>query len=107
MTCGGWDEVWTLPASRPRHTVAAGDVVEDALHDDDSDVNVAGDVGEELVDETVDRVEGIAGEDAGDGRGGIGVNAGKVKIGELGTDGGVQQGGGVGDGFAAARALAG
>src|SRR6266853_6489407 len=61
---------------RPRDAVAAGDVIEDSLHDDDSDVNVAGVVGEKLVDETVDGIEGVAGEDAGDGGGGIRVNAG-------------------------------
>src|SRR5260370_3230603 len=81
---------------RPRDVVAAGDVIEDALDDDDSDVNAAGDVGEELVDEIVDGVEGVAGEDAGNGGGAIGVNAGNVKVGKLGADGVVQQGGVVG-----------
>ena len=89
---------------RPRDVVAAGDVIEDALHDDDSDVNAAGDVGEELVDEIVDGVEGVAGEDSGDGGGAIGMNAGNVKIGEFGTDGVVQQGGVIGHGFATVTA---
>ncbi len=56
---------FALDCLRPRDAVAAGDVVEDALHEDDADVNVAGDVGEELVEEIVDGVEGVAGEDAG------------------------------------------
>src|SRR6266478_2455886 len=81
---------------RTRDVVASGDVIEDELHDDDSDVNAAVDFGEKLVDEIVDGIEGVAGEDAGDGGGGIGMNAGNVKVGKLGADGVVQQGGVVG-----------
>ena len=84
--------------------VAAGDVIEDALHEDDADVDAAGDVGEELVDEVVDGVEGVAGEDAGDGGGSVGMNAGDVEVGELGADGVGKQGGVVGHRFAAVAA---
>ncbi len=51
----------------PSCGVAGGDVVEDALHEDDTDVDAAGDIGQELVHEIVDGVEGVAGEDAFDG----------------------------------------
>jgi hypothetical protein len=51
----------------PAGAVGAGDVVKDALHEDDADVNAAGDIGQELAEEIVDGVEGIAGEDTGDG----------------------------------------
>ena len=52
------------PGLRPAGAVGAGNVVEDALHEDDSDVNAAGDVGKKLVEEIVDRVEPVAGQDA-------------------------------------------
>src|SRR3981081_3273329 len=101
MMRGGWYEVLPGRRLRPRNVVAAGDVIEDALNDDDSDVNVAGDVGEKLIDEAVDGIEGVTGEDAGEGGGGVGVDAGDVEIGEFGPNGIVQQGGVVGHGFAA------
>jgi hypothetical protein len=44
-----------------------GDVVKDALDDDDADVDAAGDIGEELAEEVVDGVEGVAGQDASRG----------------------------------------
>ena len=47
--------------------VDAGNVIEDALHEDDSDVDAAGNVVQELVEEIVGGVQGIASKDAGDG----------------------------------------
>ena len=62
----------SLAGRFPRRQLLAGDVVEDPLHEDDADVNAAGDVGQELGEEIVDGVEGIAGEDAVGGRGAVG-----------------------------------
>src|ERR1700754_224112 len=84
---------WPGPRLRPWNVVAAGDVIEDALHDDDSDMNVAGNVGQELVDEIVDGVEGVAGEDTGDGRGAVRRDTRNIEVGEFGADRVVQQGG--------------
>src|SRR5580698_2621876 len=64
----------------------------------------AGDVGQELVEEIVDRVEAIANKDTA-GRGGpVGVNAGDVEVIELGADGILQQRGVVGHRLAAVTA---
>ena len=63
----GWGAFFLLArlTLRQRHTaVAAGDVIEDALYEDDADVNSAGDVGQKLVEEIVEGVEAIAGYDA-------------------------------------------
>src|SRR5271155_5750801 len=70
-----WLSLWQSDGA-----VAASDIVEDALDKDDADVNAAGDVGQELVKEIVDRIEGIAREDSGDGGSSIRVNAGDVEI---------------------------
>src|SRR6202789_526931 len=64
----------------------AGDIVQDALNEDDADVNVAGDVWEELVEEIVGRVGGVAGNDANDGGGGVAAKAGPALVGGEGAD---------------------
>jgi hypothetical protein len=71
---GGWMErAFALRlVLRLQDALAAGDVVEDALHEDDAYVNAAGHVGEELVEEIIDGVEAIAGEDAGNRGCGVG-----------------------------------
>jgi hypothetical protein len=43
--------------------VAAGDVVQDSLDEDDADMDAAGDVGEVLGEQIVDGVESVTGED--------------------------------------------
>jgi len=73
--------------SASRDGVAAGDVIENALNDDDAYVDAAGNVGEKLIEETVDGVQSVAGEDAGEGGGTVGLNSGNVKIGEFRIDG--------------------
>src|SRR5438270_8114141 len=65
---------------RPRNVVPRRDVVEDALDDDDPDMNAAGNVRKELVKETVNWVESIARQDAGSRRRSIGFNTGNVKL---------------------------
>ena len=66
--------------------VDTGDVVDDALHEDDADMNMAGYVWKKLVEEVVYRIECIASKDTGDGGRSIGMNAGDVKIVDLGRD---------------------
>src|SRR5271163_1154131 len=46
---------------------AAGDIVQDALDEDDADLDVGCDVGEELVEQIVGRVGGVPGDDTNDG----------------------------------------
>jgi len=60
--------------------VVAGDVIQNALYDDDADVDAAGKVGEKLVEEAIDGVQSVAGEDAGCGGGAVGLNSGNVKL---------------------------
>jgi len=46
--------------------VAAGDVVQDSLDEDDAYMDAAGDVGKELGEQIVDGVESVTGEDTFD-----------------------------------------
>src|ERR1700712_4926966 len=92
MTRGGWDEAFVSPGLLRRPAaVDACDVVKNTLHKDDSHINAAGNVRQELVEEIVGGVESVAGKDASNGRGAIRVNARNVKVGDLGTDGIIQQ----------------
>lgn len=68
---GFWRWFRLQDASGLNDAVAAGDVVEDSLDKDDADVNAAGDVGKKFGEEIVGGVEGVAGEDAGDGGGAV------------------------------------
>src|SRR5271170_1790397 len=70
-----------------------GDLVEDLLDEDDADVDVLGYIGEELGDDVVDRVEGVADEDAFDGGRAVGLDAGDVEVTDLGGDGVGEEGG--------------
>jgi len=70
---------------------AAGKIVQDSLDEDDANVDVAGDVREEFVEQIVDGVERIAGKDAGDGGGGVVMNAGNVLVRQDGVDWVVEQ----------------
>src|ERR1700733_15563856 len=64
----------------------------------------AGDVGQELIEEIVDRVEAIANKDTAGGGGCVGVNAGDVEVIKLSADGILQQRGVVGHRLAAVAA---
>lgn len=74
----------------------AGDLVEDALHEDDTDADVLGHVGQKFGDEVVGGVGGKASGDALNGRGRVRMNARNILVAQLGTDGIAEQVGVVG-----------
>src|ERR1700722_18508849 len=71
----GWGDVFGLVLLRGPATGVAGDIIKDALHEDDADVDALGDVGGET--------DG----DALDGSDAVGLDAGDVEVAEFGGDG--------------------
>jgi len=64
-----------------------GDLVDDALDEDNADVDVAGNVGEELGDEVVNGSGGESDGVAGGGGGEVGLPAGDVEVADFVVDG--------------------
>src|ERR1700733_250928 len=75
-----------------------GDIVQDALDEDDADVDVGCDVGEELVEQIVGGVGGVPSDDTNDGGRGVTGDAGHVQIRKLRADGVGEECGVVGHG---------
>ena len=65
---------------RSNTTGPAGDIVQDSLNEDDANVNVAGHVRKEFIEQIVDGVESVARRDAGNGRGEICMDTGHILI---------------------------
>src|ERR1035441_10429597 len=61
--------------------------VENPLHKDDSDVDVAGDAGKKLRDEVVLGFGGVSDHDALGGGGAVAGDAGDVEVADFGADG--------------------
>src|ERR1700678_2529173 len=77
-----------------------GDIVQDALDEDDADLDVSCDVGEELAEQIVGRVGGVPGDDTNDGGRGVTGDAGHILVGKHRADGVGEEGRVVGHGGA-------
>ena len=94
----GLRQPWDL---RGAGRLGAGDLVDDALDENDPDVDFAGDVGEEFGDEVVDRGRCEACNVTLRRRGTVGLNSGDIEVHDFGVDGEAKKRGAVGHSFPA------